>query len=89
MLLARFRESGIASIFKEKIMIKEGTKVKWNWGNGTAEGKVQSTFTKSVTRTIDGNEVTRKGEEGNKALYIKQDDGDSVLKLESEVERVD
>ena len=70
-------------------MIKEGTKVKWSWGNGTAEGTVQSTFTKKVTRTIKGNEVTRDGEEGNKALYIKQEDGDAVLKLESEVERVD
>ena len=70
-------------------MIKEGTIVKWKWGNGTATGKVESTFTKKVTRKIDGNEVTRNGEEGNKALYIKQDDGDSVLKLESEVERAD
>ena len=68
-------------------MIKEGTKVKWSWGNGTAEGKVQSTFTKSVTRNIKGNEVTRDGEEGNKALYIEQDDGDHVLKSESEVEK--
>lgn len=70
-------------------MVKEGTEVKWNWVNGTATGKVQSTFSKKVTRTIDGNEVTRDGEEGNKALYIKQDDGASVLKLESEVERAE
>ncbi|WP_394340883.1 hypervirulence associated TUDOR domain-containing protein [Nonlabens agnitus] len=49
-------------------MIKEGTKVKWEWGNGTAEGTVESTFTKKVTRTIEGNEVTRDGEEGNKAF---------------------
>ncbi len=70
-------------------MIKEGTKVKWSWGEGTATGKVQSTFTKSVTRTIQGNEVTRDGEEGNKALYIEQEDGTNVLKLESEVERAD
>ena len=70
-------------------MIKEGTKVKWNWGNGSATGEVQETYTKEVTKTIKGNEVTRKGEEGNKALYIKQDDGDHVLKSESEVERAD
>lgn len=61
----------------------------WKWGNGTATGTVQSTFTKKVTRTIEGNEVTRKGESGNKALYIEQDNGDHVLKLESEVQRVD
>ena len=70
-------------------MIQEGTKVKWDWGNGTAEGKVKETYTKKVTKSIDGNEVTRDGEEGDKALYIKQDDGDYVLKSESEVERVD
>jgi len=70
-------------------MIKEGTKVSWEWGNGIAKGTVKSTFTKKVTRTIEGNEVTRDGEEGNKALYIEQEDGDHVLKLESEVERAD
>jgi len=70
-------------------MIKTGTQVKWNWGNGTAKGKVKNTYTKSITRTIKGTEVTRNGEENNKALYIKQDDGDFVLKLESEVSRDD
>lgn len=68
-------------------MIKKGTQVKWKWGNGTAEGKVEETYTEKVTKTIKGNEVTRDGEEGNKALYIKQEDGSAVLKSESEVER--
>lgn len=70
-------------------MIKSGTKVKWNWGSGTAQGKVEQTYTQKVTKTIKGTEVTREGEQGNKALYIKQDDGDYVLKSESEVRRVD
>ncbi|MGO4911621.1 DUF2945 domain-containing protein [Leeuwenhoekiella sp. W20_SRS_FM14] len=68
-------------------MIREGSEVKWKWGNGTATGKVEKTYTKKITRTIDGSEITRDGEEGNKALYIKQDDGSEVLKLESEVEK--
>lgn len=68
-------------------MIREGSEVKWKWGNGTAKGKVEKTYTKKITRTIDGSEITRDGEEGNKALYIKQDDGSEVLKLESEVEK--
>ncbi len=68
-------------------MIRTGSKVSWKWGNGTAEGKVEETFTEEVTRTIKGNEVTRKGESGNKALLIKQEDGDMVLKLESEVSK--
>jgi len=70
-------------------MIKEGTQVKWNWGNGTATGEVQETYTSKITKTIKGNEVTRDGTEGNKALFIKQDDGTHVLKSENEVSRVD
>jgi len=70
-------------------MIQEGTNVKWDWGDGTAEGKVKKTYTKSITKTIKGNEVTRDGKEGNKALFIEQSDGTNVLKLESEVERGD
>ncbi|MGB7395410.1 MAG: HVA1 family protein [Pricia sp.] len=69
-------------------MIRKGSRVKWNWGNSTAEGEVVETYTTETTKTIKGNEVTRKGEEGDKALYIKQDDGDHVLKSESEVESV-
>ncbi|WP_439127589.1 DUF2945 domain-containing protein [Polaribacter sp.] len=70
-------------------MIKKGTKVSWKWGNGSAEGKVQETYTEEVTKTIKGTTITRNGEKGNKALYIQQNDDDFVLKLESEVERVD
>ena len=68
-------------------MIREGTKVKWKWGNGTATGKVIETYTKDVSKTINGNKVTRKGSENDKALFIEQEDGDKVLKSESEVER--
>ncbi|KPM32130.1 Hypothetical protein I595_1779 [Croceitalea dokdonensis DOKDO 023] len=70
-------------------MIQKGTQVKWKWGDGTAQGKVQETFTEKVSKTIKGSEVTRNGEEGNKALYIQQEDGDYVLKSESEVTRLD
>lgn len=68
-------------------MIREGSKVSWSWGNGTATGKVVETWDKEVTKTIKGNEVTRKGESGNKALLIEQEDGDQALKLESEVDQ--
>jgi len=68
-------------------MIREGTIVKWKWGTGTAEGKVKETFTKKISKTIKGSDVTRNGSEDDKALYIEQEDGDMVLKLESEVER--
>jgi len=69
-------------------MIRKGTKVKWKWGKGTAQGKVTETFKESITKTIKGNKLTRNGSKGNKALLIKQEDGDKVLKLESEVERL-
>lgn len=70
-------------------MIREGSKVNWKWGSGKASGEVVSTYKKKVTKTIDGSQITRKGEEGNKALYIEQSDGGKVLKLESEVEKAD
>lgn len=66
-------------------MIKEGSKVEWKWGNGKVEGKVEKTYTESVTKTINKSTITRNGEPGNKALEIITKDGDKVLKLESEV----
>lgn len=68
-------------------MIRKGSKVKWKWGNGEAFGTVKETFSEKVTRTIEGTQITRNGEEGNKALDIEQEDGSRVLKLESEVSK--
>ena len=62
-----------------------GTKVKWEWGSGTATGEVKESFTEDVTRTIDGNEVTRNADSDNPAYLIVQDDGDRVLKSHSEI----
>lgn len=70
-------------------MIRKGTTVKWSWGNGTAKGKIVETYTSKTTKTIKGNEVTRNGSDDDKALYIQQEDGDYVLKSESEVEHAD
>lgn len=69
-------------------MIRTGTSVKWKWGNGTAKGKVIETYKEKISKTIKGSEVTRNGSDDDKALLIEQEDGDQVLKLESEVERV-
>ena len=65
----------------------EGTKVEWDWGNGTATGEIAERFTKDVTRTIEGNEITRKASSDEPAYLIKQDDGDRVLKSHSEVRK--
>lgn len=64
-----------------------GTEVEWDWGSGTATGKIQESFTEEVTRTIKGNEVTRNADEDNPAYLIEQDDGDQVLKSHSEVRK--
>lgn len=66
---------------------KEGDNVKWKWGNGYGKGTVKSAFEEKTTRKIDGSEVTRDGSKDNKALYITVEDGNNVLKLESEVEK--
>ena len=52
-------------------MIRKGSKVTWKWGSGEAEGKVIETFSEEITKTIKGNIITRKGEDGNKELYIE------------------
>lgn len=65
--------------------LTKGTNVKWDWGNGTGTGKIETVYTKDVTRTIKGTEVTRKASDDKPAYYIEQDDGDAVLKSHSEV----
>lgn len=60
--------------------------VKWDWGDGTAKGQIKDRFEREVTRTLQGSEVTRDGSEDNPAYLIKQEDGDEVLKLGSELE---
>lgn len=65
---------------------QKGQCVKWNWGNGEGRGEVKERFEREVTRTLKGSEITRNGDEENPAYLIKQDDGDEVLKLGSELE---
>ena len=65
----------------------KGDAVEWSWGSGTATGTVQDTFTERVTRTIKGTEVTRDADDDNPAYLIEQEDGDRVLKSESELSK--
>lgn len=62
-----------------------GQEVEWNWGNGTGDGRVMERFERKVRRTLQGAEITRNGSRDNPAYLIKQDDGDKVLKLGSEL----
>ncbi|GAA5048668.1 hypothetical protein GCM10023208_06050 [Erythrobacter westpacificensis] len=66
-----------------------GQYVQWDWGNGTASGQIEDRFEREVTRTLQGSEITRKGDEDNPAYLIKQEDGDKVLKRGSELEAQD
>lgn len=65
---------------------KKGQKVKWSWGNGTAEGKVEERFDRRVQRTIKGSKVVKNGTKENPAYLIEQDDGTKVLKRGSELD---
>lgn len=62
-----------------------GDNVEWNWGEGTATGKVVERFTEKVTRTIDGSDITRNATEEEPAYLIEQEDGQEVLKSGSEL----
>ena len=67
---------------------KEGDKVEWKWGNGTATGTVTEVHTgedKTTIETKNGNTVTRDNDEQNPAYVIEQDDGTKVLKRQSEL----
>ena len=69
-------------------MIRKGTRVQWNWASGTAEGKVVHIYKEPVSKTIKGTEVKREASAKTPAYYIQQDDGDYVLKSQTEVKRV-
>ena len=68
-------------------MFSEGDRVAWNWGQGTGTGRVVERFTEDVTRTIKGTTVKRTASSDCPAYLIEQEDGDRVLKSESELER--
>ena len=63
--------------------------VQWDWGNSTAKGQIKERFEREVTRTLQGSEITRNGTEDDPAYLIRQEDGDEVLKLGSEIEAQD
>lgn len=47
----------------------------------------QESYTEEVSKTIKGNEVTRKASGENPAYLIEQEDGDRVLKSHSELRK--
>ena len=67
--------------------MKKGDSVSWAWGQSTAKGKIVESFTEDVTRTIKGKKITRKATKQEPAYLIEQEDGDTVLKSASEIEK--
>jgi hypothetical protein len=65
----------------------EGTKVEWDWGDGTASGTVVKVYTRKQTLTIKGTDVTRDASQDCPAYRIELADGDDVLKSHSEVRK--
>lgn len=65
----------------------EGDRVEWDWGQGTATGKVVKKYTRKITLKIKGKEVTRDADDDNPAYRIEQEDGDEVLKKGSELRK--
>lgn len=63
----------------------KGSKVTWRWGAHSATGVVEESFSRKVRRTIKGRRITRKGTRKRPAYLIRQEDGDRVLKLETEL----
>ena len=67
--------------------ISVGDRVEWKWGRAKAAGKVARKFTKDIERQIKGKTVKRKADPKEPAFLIRQDDGDEVLKSQSELEK--
>jgi hypothetical protein len=69
--------------------INVGNEVEWKWGRSKAEGKVTRKFTDDVERKIKGKTVKRKADSKEPAFLISQEDGDRVLKSQSELKKTD
>lgn len=67
--------------------LRKGAQVRWNWGSGTAEGKVEEVFTAPVSRTIKGKRIRRNASAEKPAYLVKQEDRDRALKSHGELER--
>lgn len=67
--------------------LRVGSTVEWNWGSGSANGKIIERFERKVSRTLKGQRIVRNGTADNPAFLIEQDDGARVLKRGSELQR--
>lgn len=69
----------------QKIEVRN--EVAWTWGRSEARGKVTQKFTSDVERRIKGKTIKRKANADEPAFLIEQEDGDRVLKSQSELRK--
>ncbi|RYD88943.1 MAG: DUF2945 domain-containing protein [Sphingobacteriales bacterium] len=67
--------------------MKKGDTVHWNWGSSEAEGKIEKKHIEPVKKTIKGSSVKRNASKDEPAYEIKQDNGNKVIKSESELKK--
>lgn len=67
--------------------IRVGNEVEWKWGRSKAQGKVARKFTSDVERQIKGKTIKRKAGPDEPAFLIRQENGDRVLKSQSELSK--
>ncbi|WP_299291434.1 DUF2945 domain-containing protein [uncultured Mucilaginibacter sp.] len=67
--------------------MKKGETVHWNYGKGEGEGKVEEIFTEPVEKKIKGTTVKRNASKEEPAALVKQENGNEVLKSESELKK--
>ena len=70
-------------------MIRQYATVKWKWGETYVKGKVLKSYARRRTLVVDDTTIIRHGRLRNRALLIEQEDGHHVLKLESEVQKIE
>jgi len=63
--------------------------VAWEWGNGLAQGKVKSVHTEPTTTKGKHKNTTRNGTHENPAVVIEHKSGNDVIKLASELQKID
>ena len=67
--------------------MKKGDKVEWNWGKSKATGKITKEYNQPVEKTIKGAKVKRNASKDEPAYEIEQENGNKVLKSESELKK--
>ena len=64
---------------------EKGMHVSWKWGAHTAYGEVTEIYTEKVSRRIKGKTITRNASPEKPAYLLVQENGQEVLKSETEL----